>query len=113
MTCGPIDQGIDGGIDNASLAVAALDKLLRPLVDYDPDCVVELLITPNVGPPVLMTYPPRIPAVWTEDEISSVDEAQYAEIINRLCDIQVYDSLDGVPQPHIVSLDADAKAAWS
>lgn len=62
---------------------------------------------------LLLTCPPRVPAVWTEDEISPADEAQYAEIINRLYDIQVYDSLDGVPQPHIVSLDADAKAAWT
>jgi hypothetical protein len=61
---------------------------------------------------LLLAFPPRKPKRWTEKDIDPNSETAYAQVIDRLYDLE--STIDGVgdSQPVVVRLTPDAKAAF-
>ena len=61
---------------------------------------------------LLVTCPPRQVKRWTEADIDPDLEAGLARLLDRLYELQAIPDADGNPQPVLVHLSEDAKAAW-
>jgi hypothetical protein len=61
---------------------------------------------------LLLTCPPRKAKRWTEADIDPREEAELVRLFNRLYELQSAIPDDGEPQPVLVRLSPDAKAAW-
>lgn len=61
---------------------------------------------------LLLTCPPRRPKKWTEADIDPRTEAAIESIFDRLYDLQPDTDDEGEPQPRIVTLTPEGKAAW-
>lgn len=61
---------------------------------------------------MLLTCPPRKPKKWTEDGISPEAEAAFAQVIERLHELDWGEDDEGNHQPIVVDLTSDAKARW-
>lgn len=61
---------------------------------------------------LLMAYPPRKGKVWSDDDIDPKLQRRVTEAFCRLYDLEPSRDNEGDPQPHFVTLDADAKAVW-
>src|SRR5262249_12210177 len=61
---------------------------------------------------LLLTCPPRKAKRWTEADIDPGAEAELVRLVDRLYKLQSSASDDIEPQPVIVRLNGDAKAAW-
>lgn len=61
---------------------------------------------------LLVSWPPRKAKQWTEADIDPSAEAELAQLLDRLYEMQPTVGDDGKPRPKVVRLSADAKAAW-
>jgi hypothetical protein len=61
---------------------------------------------------LLLAYPPRKAKRWTEADIDPNAEAELVKLFDQLYELQTTTGGDGEPQPVIVQLDTEAKAAW-
>jgi hypothetical protein len=61
---------------------------------------------------LLLTCPPRKAKHWTEADIDPSAEAELVRLFDRLYELQPITGDDDEPRPVVVSLSADAKAAW-
>lgn len=61
---------------------------------------------------LLLACPPRIPKRWTEADIPPEMELRLQRLIDRLFDLQPDTDDAGDPQPILIPLSADGKAAW-
>lgn len=61
---------------------------------------------------LLLTYPPRRPKHWTDDDIDPAAEADLARLLGRLYDLQHATVYDGQYAPVYVDLTAEAKGLW-
>jgi hypothetical protein len=61
----------------------------------------------------LLAYPPRRVKKWTEADIDPAAEARLVELFDRLYDLEPDADDEGNPQPGVVRLSPDAKAAWT
>lgn len=57
---------------------------------------------------LLMTYPPRQPKQWRDDEVSSATQAAYADLIRDLFELQ-HDATDGDLRPATLTLSDEAR----
>ena len=61
---------------------------------------------------MLLTCPPRKAKQWTEADIDPRAEAELAELVDRLFDLQPAVDEDGEARPVLVRMTFDAKEAW-
>ena len=61
---------------------------------------------------LLLTWPPRTPKRWTEDDIDPAGVAKLARLVDRLYELQPTFNEDGEPSPTEVMLAPGAKEAW-
>jgi hypothetical protein len=61
---------------------------------------------------LLLSCPPRRPKRWTEADIDPNAEAELAQLVSRLYDLQPTVDGDDGPSPVVVGLTRDAKTAW-
>lgn len=61
---------------------------------------------------ILFAHPPRMPKRWTDDEVSEQTEAALGALFERLYELEPGTDDDGDPEPHLVRLSPEAKAAW-
>lgn len=61
---------------------------------------------------LLMTCPPRKAKRWTDADIDPDTEAKYAQIADRLFELQTAVNEEGEPCPIVVTLTPDAKEIW-
>jgi hypothetical protein len=62
---------------------------------------------------LLLTCPPRKAKRWTEADIDPSAEAELGRLVDRLHELQPTVDGGGEPQPVLVRLTPDAKAAWT
>jgi|SRR5579883_375202 len=62
---------------------------------------------------LLLTCPPRKPKRWTEADIDPKAEAELAQLVNRLFELQPTQGEDGEPLAVLVRLNPEAKAIWT
>jgi hypothetical protein len=61
---------------------------------------------------LLMAMPPRRVKAWTETEVAPEVLTAYEECLGRLADLLPDHDAEDRPRPAVLTLDADAKAAW-
>lgn len=61
---------------------------------------------------LLLSYPPRIPKSWTEDDIDPTAEAKLDGLFDRLFELKPTTGEDGEPWPVLVHPTSEAKSAW-
>ena len=62
---------------------------------------------------LLLAYPPRAAKQWTDADIDPAREAELAQLIDRLFEMQPAVDEDEEPRPVLVRLTAQAKSAWT
>jgi hypothetical protein len=61
---------------------------------------------------LLLTCPPRVAKRWTEADIDPAAEAEIAQLVDRLYELQPTVGNEGELRPLVIGMSRDAKAAW-
>jgi len=61
---------------------------------------------------LLLVCPPSRATLWTEADIDPNVERRFAEVVDRLYELEPATDGDGEPMPELVGLTSEAKAAW-
>jgi DNA polymerase I-like protein with 3'-5' exonuclease and polymerase domains len=61
---------------------------------------------------LLMAWPPKQPKRWTEADVDEKTEEKYRELLRKLHALKPATDSEGKPEPHVLRLDNDARAAW-